>query len=162
MIRYDLVCHRGDRFEAWFRGSADFDEQTAASAIPCPVCGSDDVTKALMAPALRRSRSTNRRAEEPPGARQDNPAHPPSDQSVTASPHPKLAKAIDEVRRLTREIRAQSEDVGRRFPEEARKIHYAETEPRNIIGQASLIEAEELAEEGIGFHALPVLPEDRN
>jgi len=157
MIRYDLVCDHGDRFEAWFRNSDDFEHQAAAGVLVCPACGSPDVVKALMAPAVRRRTA---KAHPAPAIAEAPPNRKPS--SMPVSSDPKLAEAVATLREVAREIRANAEDVGRRFPEEARRIHYAESEPRSIVGQATPQEAKALAEEGIEAFPLPVLPEDLN
>ena len=162
MIRYELVCDKGDRFEAWFRGSGDFDAQAAGGLLSCPACGSTVVEKALMAPSVR---SSKKRASAP-AEQESEPAAPKTElidtARLTAGADPALSKAMDLVRRIAREVRANSEDVGRRFAEEARKIHYRESEPRSIVGEATEAEARELLEEGIEFQPLPILPEERN
>jgi hypothetical protein len=154
VIHYQLVCEKGDRFEAWFRGSADFDLQARSGQVTCPICGTSAVEKALMAPAVRRG------AE----ASTETPKSEPDQDTVrlAAGPDPALADAMEAARRIGREVRQHSEDVGRRFAEEARKIHYRETAPRSIYGEATGEEVKEMLEEGIEFHPLPVLPEERN
>jgi hypothetical protein len=81
---------------------------------------------------------------------------------LAAGPDPALSDAMEMARRISREVKQRSEDVGRRFAEEARKIHYRETAPRSIHGEATGEEVKEMLEEGIEFHPLPVLPEERN
>ena len=157
MIHYQLVCERGDRFEAWFRGSVDFDAQAKAGHVVCPVCGTSAVDKALMAPAIRPS--------EPVGERTIGPLATSENAEtvrLAAGPDPALSDAMELVREIGRSVRANSEDVGRRFAEEARKIHYREAKPRSIYGEATGDEVQELLEEGIEFHQLPVLPKERN
>ncbi|HVV94991.1 MAG TPA: DUF1178 family protein [Hyphomicrobiales bacterium] len=153
MIRYDLVCAGGHRFDGWFRSSGDFDAQAARRLLSCAVCGSGEVTKALMAPAVATGSAA-------PAA---EPASPP------AAPAQEVALVSDEHRRLRRmlvELRAElvkdAVDVGDRFPEEARKIHYGEAEKASIYGRASPEEARRLAEEGVAFHPLPTLPDEQN
>lgn len=160
MIRYRLECDRGDQFEAWFRSSDDYDAQAAAGEIACPECGSISVHKTLMAPSVQTSRRRSKRPAEPPPA--PPAAAPEAPTQFVAGADPALSDAIEAIRRITRHVRANAEDVGRRFPEEARKIHYNEAPARNIIGEANAEEAAELAEEGIAFHPLPALPEDMN
>lgn len=142
MIKYSLCCDSGHAFEGWFSGSADYEKQLASGFLSCPVCDSSSITKTLMAPAV----STARKKEEKQAVALD------------------LARqeAIAKIREAVATIKANAEDVGERFPEEARKIHYGETDARGIVGQASLVEVHELLEEGIEIAPLPVLPEDAN
>lgn len=158
MIHYQLICERGDKFEAWFRGSSDFDMQARAGHVACPACGTTVVKKALMAPAVR---SSDRAApsEQPVPA---DAAERQETVRLAAGPDPALSEAMEIARRISRHVRDNSEDVGRRFAEEARKIHYREAEPRSIYGEATGEEVKELLEEGVEFHPLPVLPEERN
>lgn len=142
MIRYSLSCEKAHEFEGWFSESGDFDRQKSSGYLTCPVCGSGEVSKVLMAPAV----ST---------ARQKDATQALAVSEVQKQAFVKLKEAI-------REIRASSEDVGEKFPEEARKIHYGETEARGIIGQASPVEVKSLIEEGIEIAPLPVLPDDVN
>ena len=136
MIVYDVRCAKAHVFEAWFRNSAAFDEQAAAGEIACPVCGDVAVTKAPMAPAVARSRKTT--------------------QAEAAS----RAEVMAKLRTLRAKVETSSEHVGATFPEEARKIHYGETEPRNIHGDATPAEAKALQEEGVPFSLIPWLPRE--
>ena len=139
MIRYALICEEGHGFEAWF-GSADtYDEQAEAHAILCPACGSAHVEKAPMAPYVAR------RAAE-------RPTPPPAEQP----------KSYAMLRKLRAELTANSDYVGPKFPEEARKIHFEEAPGRAIHGEATADEAQELDEEGVPIFPLPRLPEDQN
>lgn len=153
MIRYDLVCSRGHAFDGWFRDSAAFDEQRAGKAIACAVCGDTEVEKALMAPSIAKG------AQAPAAAPQ--PETPPQPKYV-AGGAPDAARMLELARKLRRHVETHAENVGMRFPEEARRIHYNESEKRSIYGEASPEEAKALKEEGIAFHPLPVLPEDKN
>jgi hypothetical protein len=137
MIRYALSCAEGHDFEAWFGSSEAFDRQAEARSIACPVCGSAGITKAPMAPHVAR------RAPE-----------------ASAQPEPRKSYAM--LRKLRAELTANSDYVGPKFPEEARKIHYDEAEARNIHGEATGEEARDLAAEGIPVFPLPRLPEDQN
>ncbi len=138
MIRYALTCGRGHDFEAWFSSSSDYDIQVEAHAVTCPSCGSADVKKAPMAPAVKRRRTG---AEEPAATRRQTYAF---------------------LKNLRAHLKENAEHVGPAFPEEARKMHYGETEPRSIYGEATREEAEALLEEGIPAVPLPLLPEDHN
>lgn len=142
MIRYSLICDKGHDFEGWFSQSGDFDRQKACGYLSCPACGSLEVSKVLMAPSV----ST---------ARQKEAVHALAVTEAQKTAMAKLKEAITA-------IRANSEDVGERFPEEARKIHYGEAEARGIIGEASLAEVKALVDEGIEIAPLPVLPDDVN
>ncbi len=138
MIKYQLQCDKDHDFAGWFRSSDAFDTQVKRKLIDCPTCGSTKVRKALMAPNV----STSKKKTD-----------------ITPAARDEIAKAMREVRRKVEE---NAEYVGPRFAEEARRIHYKETEEKGIYGEASLSEAEELADEGIDFLPLPVLPEDQN
>ena len=130
MILYELKCPDGHVFEGWFRNSDFYDEQREAGEIACPVCGACDVVKAPMAPRLARS---DKSSLEP-------------------------AERMAALRGLRRAVETKCENVGDRFAEEARKIHYGETDPRDIYGQTSESEADALAEEGIAFGRIPWVP----
>lgn len=172
MIRFTLQCEKEHGFEAWFRSGDDFTAQREKKIVTCPVCGSSSVEKSLMAPNI--GVKGNRKTEAATGTRL--PAKPTSPYGTPEAPaaSPSLAEAAaglpPEVRQhvvtLAREIRDHvrktSDDVGERFAEEARKIHYEESTPRGIYGKASPAEARELLDEGIEVHPLPLLPEDRN
>jgi len=140
VIKYRLQCTHGHEFEGWFASSASYDAQVAAGQLTCPECNSSDVGKSIMAPNV----ATRARPEA----------------SATDDEAP--ARYRNLVREVTRVLAAASEDVGARFPEEARKIHYREVEQRAIRGIASLDEARELVEEGVEIMALPRMPEDTN
>ena len=140
MIKYRLQCTHGHEFEGWFASSASYDAQVAAGQLTCPECNSREVGKSIMAPNVAvRTRS---------------------DAAVPDDEGPSRYRNL--VREVTRVLAAASEDVGARFPEEARKIHYREVEQRAIRGTASLDEARELVEEGVEIMALPRMPEDTN
>ena len=165
MILYNLVCAKGHQFESWFAGSAAYDKQAKRGLVECPVCGSTRVEKALMTPRLARSgKSTSAASETPAPAAASEPA-------VSAAPEAPAPVAVispqeRELRTKLRELREHlvknAENVGQRFPEEARKMHYGEKEHRSIYGTASPDDAKALHEEGIEFAPLPVLPDERN
>ena len=113
-----------------------------------------------MAPAVSASRRDRREGEPVPVAAATSPGE--TSGPVAVGVDPKLARAMEFMQEMTRKVRTASDYVGSRFAEEARKIHYEEAPPRSIYGEATAGEARELAEEGIGFHPLPPLPEDRN
>lgn len=161
MIRYALVCNKGHQFESWFADSAAYDKQAKRKLVSCPVCGSPKVDKAIMAPRLAAGKKRASAMEvssappEGPGATQETPA-------PVAMMSPQEQEFRAKLRELRDHLTKNADDVGPKFPEEARKMHYGETEHRSIYGVASPEEAKELAEEGIEFHPLPVLPEERN
>lgn len=144
MIRYDLICDKGHEFDGWFSDSAAFETQAKRGFVECALCGTTKVQKQLMAPNIG-SKSNKK----------------------TATPQKMAAGPIDpRMQAMMREMRAyveqNSENVGDKFADEARKIHYGETEERGIYGQATRDETTELIEEGIEVHPLPRLPEDGN
>ena len=135
MIVFDLKCASHHVFEAWFRDGATYEAQAAAGEVTCPLCGDTDIAKAPMAPKVARGSGS-----------QDNPEFA------------KAAKAMAWMRAVHDHVEKNFDDVGRKFPEEARKIHHGETEKRNIRGEASADDARELKDEGIEFGVLPRLP----
>ena len=141
MIVFDLLCTRGHAFEGWFASGAEFDRQKASRLVSCPVCDGFDVERR---PSAKVRTAKVRTAKAPAAA----PAPVSAGQDAIAGIPPELLAKLREVVRNT-------EDVGERFPEEARKIHYDEAPPRSIRGKASREEAESLAEEGIDFSQLP-------
>ncbi|MBW3096471.1 DUF1178 family protein [Pseudohoeflea coraliihabitans] len=169
MIRFSLNCEHAHQFEIWFASNDDFDRQRARKLVACPSCGSTNVEKALMAPAIATSRrrgSPGSRASEAgavgAGSDTTKAAGASAPMAVAGAIDPRKAEMIKAVREVVRQVRAQSEDVGDRFPEEARRIHHGEAEERGIIGRASLEDAKALIEEGIEIAPLPTLPEDLN
>lgn len=154
MIRYQLQCENGHGFEGWFASSADHERQATSGLVTCPQCGIAKVSKALMAPSVSTSRKREARASLTGPARL---AALPGDKL-----DPQKAKLVRQMRAIRDELLAGSDNVGNKFPEEARKIHYGESEPRGIVGQASLAEAAELIDEGIVIVPIPELPEERN
>lgn len=142
MIIFELACMHGHRFEGWFASADDFARQSDAAIIRCPVC--DDANVARVPCARVRVGTDGARAETPPVAGPEARA-----EAVAGFPAELVARL--------REIVRNTENVGRRFPEEARKIHYDEVPARPIRGQASREEAEALTEEGIEFASLSSL-----
>ena len=164
MIRYALICDKSHAFESWFANSAAYDRQVKRGLVTCPVCGSAEVEKAIMTPALGRSAKrktiTAPDAAEAATATENPPAAPEKAPVAIVSEHER------ELRRKLKELRdhlvKNADYVGPKFPEEARRIHYGETEHRSIYGEASPEDAKSLHEEGIEFHPLPTLPDERN
>jgi hypothetical protein len=164
MIRYSLVCEKNHAFDIWFKNSADYDKQSKRGLVSCPQCGSEKVEKALMAPSLGRGTRKGRRPaapELPPAAEVPAPATPePKTPVAMVSPQEREFRA--KLKELRDHLTKNAENVGAKFPEEARKMHYGEKEHRSIYGEASPKDAKELFDEGIEFHPLPVLPDEHN
>jgi hypothetical protein len=158
MIHYALVCDQGHGFESWFQDSAAFDKQTKRGLVTCPHCGSAKVEKAVMAPRIAGAKKRARPAE--PAAAAAAAAAPEKAPVAMLSPQEQEFRA--KLKELRDHITKNADHVGSKFPEEARKMHYGETAHRSIYGEASPDEAKELAEEGIEFHPLPILPDERN
>lgn len=154
MIRYTLRCEKGHAFESWFQSSAAYESQEKRHLVNCPSCGSDKIERAIMAP-----RVVSKKGRE---------AAAPAAPVETAGPEatPLLMAQEVELRAKIRELRdhivKNADNVGERFPNEARKMHYGDIEHRPIYGEASPEEARSLIEEGVEVSPLPVLPDDRN
>lgn len=165
MIAFDLRCQSAHVFEAWFGTSADYEDQKARGLLSCPVCGDMHITKAIMAPNV--ARKGNQPAPQP-AAPVDAPASPSPAQKadvpavLAAKPSEtlpqevaeKLFTAMEQVREV---VEKNCDYVGTDFAEEARKIHYGESDERGIYGEATQDEAEDLLDEGIDIAALPYL-----
>jgi hypothetical protein len=134
----NLQCARGHGFEGWFASHEAFDTQLASGLVECPICSDTGITKLLAAPRL------NLGSAKPS-------AQAPALQSTENSPEARWMRAV-------REVMAQTEDVGERFVDEARKMHYGEAEERGIRGQATREQAQNLIDEGISVFSLPVPP----
>lgn len=141
MISFSIVCENDHDFEAWFRNSDDFDAQRRRKLIACPACGSPKVEKALMAPAV----STGRRKEK-----------------MALAIGTEQRKAMAKLKELTEKLKQGADYVGDKFADEARKIHFGETEARGIYGEATVDEARSLHEDGVEFLPLPNIPDEQN
>jgi hypothetical protein len=130
MILYDLRCSQDHGFEGWFRESKAYDSQRRAGRVVCPMCGDKKVRKAPMAPRLAKARKG-----------------------------PSEAEMMSTLRQMRRQVETNCDYVGERFAEEARKIHYGETEKkRGIYGEASESDSKDLADEGIEVNRIPWVP----
>jgi hypothetical protein len=139
MIKYKLSCAAGCVFEGWFRSSEDFEGQARDGLLECPYCASNEVARAIMAPAIVRG---------------GKPA-PPEREARLAQ----MREAMTDAARRARDyVEKNFDNVGERFPEEARRIHYGETKSRDIFGEATGAEAKELVEEGVAIAPLPPVP----
>lgn len=142
MISFNLCCDRNHEFEGWFSSSSDFDFQLENGFVTCPTCESATVAKSLMAPTVSTARKKEKLALA--GAQAASQISP------------------EDLKKFREKLTEGSEDVGRQFPEEARKIHYGETEARSIHGEADKNEVESLLEEGVSIIPIPGCPEDAN
>lgn len=151
MIKYQLHCDKGHNFEAWFSSSDAFEKQKKRGLVECAHCGSIKVDRAIMAPNV---------------ARTDNHSKNLPQAWVTESAPALMSPEEQELRQKLAELRAElikdADDVGENFAEEARKIHFGETELRRIYGRATLDDARELIEDGIGVLPLPPSPDEGN
>ena len=154
MIRYSLQCERGHAFESWFQSSSAYESQEKRKLVTCPACGSAKVERAIMAPQIVSKKG------------RDIAAPAPSTEVTAPSATPLLMAQERELRAKLKELRdhivKNADNVGERFPNEARKMHYGDIEHRPIYGEASPDEARSLIEEGVEVSPLPVLPDDRN
>jgi hypothetical protein len=138
MIKYALLCADGHEFEGWFSSSNGYERQAEAGQIACPVCGGDKVSKGMMAPNIATS-------EKRDGG---------------GSPAPR--EVVEMLRAVRQHVVENADYVGPRFAEEARKIHFGETEPRGIYGEATVTEARALLDDGVEVCPLPKLPDEQN
>jgi hypothetical protein len=142
VIKFSLQCDEGHDFEAWFRDNGDFETQKKRGFLECPTCGSTHVSKALMAPNV----ATARKREE----------------VAVATGNAVQREVMAKLHEMARAVKKDGEDVGERFPEEARKIHYGEADARGIYGKATPDEVSSLLDEGVEILPLPDLPEELN
>jgi len=165
MIRYALACAQGHSFESWFQNSAAYDKQKKRGLVSCPICGDRKIEKTIMSPRLA---GTHRRGRAAPSATAPAPASdaPAPVSEASKAPVVMMSPQEREFRQKLRELREHltknADYVGQKFPQEARKMHYGEIDHRSIYGEASPQDAKDLHEEGIEFHPLPVLPDERN
>lgn len=134
MILYQLKCTEGHQFEGWFKDAATYDDQSAAGDVSCPYCGGNRISKAPMAPRLAKG-------AQKPGAVEEQ-ARKVANQIMQAA------------EKLRQHVEENCDYVGEKFADEARKIHYGETDPHGIYGTATDDEASELNDEGIEFHQM--------
>jgi hypothetical protein len=160
MIRYSLRCERGHAFESWFQSSSAYESQEKRKLVNCPSCGSAKVERAIMAPQIVSKKGRDIAA--PVSA----PAPAPATEVTAPASTPLMMAQERELRAKLKELRdhivKNADNVGERFPNEARKMHYGDIEHRPIYGEASPDEARSLIDEGVEVSPLPVLPEDRN
>ncbi len=131
MIRYNLICEHDHEFEGWFASMSDYDEQAGSTRLSCPTCASTKIEKAIMAPAVKTARKSEARSEQ-------------------------AAKAMSAVAaKIRQEIDTNCDNVGDKFAEEARAIHYGEKPERGIYGSVTPEDSSALKEEGITAQPLP-------
>ncbi len=149
MIRYALFCDNGHDFESWFPSSTAYEEQRERGFITCPFCNSPKVDKQIMAPAVAKAETA---------VLESSQTSPPQ-MTLLSEKEQQLRMAL---KALRQHVEQNAENVGERFPEEARRMHDGEIEARSIYGQASFEETKALIEEGIDILPLPSLPDDKN
>jgi hypothetical protein len=145
VIKYRLGCQAGHEFESWFRAIDDYDAQSRSGMIACPTCGSTEISKQPMAPAVVTGRNKKRPA-----------------QAAKSAPEGDASSTLGQIRAFKQSIIENCEDVGPRFADEARKIHFGEAHERNIRGISTPEDARRLVEDEVPFGILPPLPEDLN
>jgi hypothetical protein len=171
MIHYNLRCAKGHAFESWFQSSSAYEAQEKRKLINCPVCGSTKVERAIMAPRIvskksRDAKSSENKSSENKSSDQLPVPAPATEVTPPSSPTPLLMAQEAELRAKLKELRdhivKNADNVGEKFPNEARKMHYGDIEHRPIYGEATPDEAKALIDEGVEVMPLPALPEDRN
>lgn len=155
MIRYALRCDHGHAFESWFQSSAAYDSQHKRGLVACPTCNSTKVEKAIMAPRIAR-KGKSKSAPDPVAA----PAEDTASTSLVMAPQER--ELLSKLKELRDHVLKNADNVGNKFPDEARKMHYGDIEHRAIYGEATTEEARALIDEGVEVAPLPVLPSDRN
>lgn len=177
MIVFDLQCGNGHIFEGWFGSSGDFTDQSARGLLSCPICGAEDVTKAVMAPAIgaksnqiaSEQRLKHIKAEETAGSSDDKAAQPPALPADTAN-HPvatmqNMKEALHALAKAQEKALEKSHYVGKAFAETARAMHYGERDSAPVHGETSPEDARALLDEGIEIAPLPLpvrQPEQEN
>lgn len=153
----DLQCRQGHSFEGWFGSQDDYDAQRARGLVTCPMCNDSEITKKLSAPRLNLGHGKASALALNEAAPSDvAPAAAPSSALAPSTGTNPVVQMQAALMNMVRHVMANTEDVGTRFAEEARKIHYGEREERNIRGQATREETEALLDEGIDVLPLPV------
>lgn len=162
MIRYDLQCPASHEFDGWFKDSEAFAKLAKAGLVECPACGATEISKRLMAPAVKKAPGVKGRPERLPAAPARAPATPapaePSPAAGRAMAGPVPAQVIAVLQRMRAEVEKHCDYVGKDFAEEARKIHRGESDRKGIYGETSEAEAEALRDEGVEIAAIPWVP----
>lgn len=155
MIRYALRCERGHDFESWFQSSSAYDSQRKRGLVTCPMCDSTKVEKAIMAPRLATKGKSKQATPQATSAVEES-----GSSSLVMAPQER--ELITKLKELRDHVLKNADNVGTKFPDEARKMHYGDIEHRAIYGEASAEEAKALVDEGIEVAPLPIFPDDRN
>jgi len=158
MIHYHMHCERGNALKSWFQNPSVYKAREKRKLVSCPSCGSTKVERAIMAPQIVSKKGREIAAPAPAPAAATEVAAPASTPLLMAQERELRAK----LKELRDHIVKNADNVGERFPTEARKMHYGDIEHRPIYGEASPDEARALVEEGVEGTPLPVLPDDRN
>lgn len=148
MIVFDLICAQDHVFEAWFGSSKDYETQKAQGLLHCPMCGDEKISKAVMAPSVGRKGNQASTGETTPKNA--------GEQMATGSAKDMMAI----MSKLQNYVETNFENVGKKFPEEARKIHFGETEERGIYGEASAEETKALLDDGVDIFPMPKAPKE--
>ena len=159
MIHYNLRCEKGHAFESWFQSSSAYEAQEKRKLVNCPVCGSAKVERGIMAPQIVSKRGRESAEAAPATATTTEVAAPAASTPLLMAQERELRAKLKELRE---HIVKNADNVGERFPNEARKMHYGDIEHRPIYGEASPEEARALIDEGVEVTPMPVLPDDRN
>lgn len=153
MIHYQLRCSQDHQFDGWFKDSAGFDRQAGAGLVECPQCGDTRVNRALMAPALGKTRQVVNTVGKHEAPVMDKPDAPPM---VAGAVLPDHVRAM--LQRMRAEVERNCDNVGPAFADEARRIHRGESKRRGIYGDSTPEQAEALADEGIEVARMPWVP----
>lgn len=153
----DLQCSQGHRFEGWFASADDFESQMSRKLVSCPVCTASEITRLPSAPRLNLSGAMQAKDDAPAPAEQPVPSRQAGKEAAPelAQPGAQLREFEARAMRMLREVLDKTENVGPRFAEEARRIHYNEAPARNIRGVATPEDTRALLEEGIDVVPLP-------
>jgi hypothetical protein len=158
MILYRLRCSKGHEFDSWFKDSKTYERQEKKSLVGCAVCGDAKVTRALMAPRLGTKGNKKASAVPAASAPAPAPAQQAAEQKMAALAQHMPKELREALLKVRAEVEKNCEHVGDKFAEEARKIHYGESDKRGIYGETTEEEAQALAEEGIEVGRLPWIP----
>ncbi|SCA56075.1 conserved hypothetical protein [Candidatus Terasakiella magnetica] len=157
MICYQLLCEHDHEFEAWFRDSTAFDEQAAHGEVQCPFCGNDQIRKAVMSPAVASAKDVQVRTSADQKTAIEAAEKAASDMRSGADPQEAAQTFMEVVSKLQKHVENTCDYVGEDFAEEARAIHSGDAEMRDIYGEATSEETEELRDEGIEVISIPKL-----
>ena len=168
MIKYTLKCQNNHVFDGWFPNSIAFDDQNDMGLISCPSCGDTKIEKTLMAPSVTGTKKQSESTELLDSEASTPPQQTESELMPTTIPEPlvhgneTMQAVVEKMRELRSWVEANTENVGDKFADKARKMHFGEEDRQGIIGKATFEEAQELIDDGIDFLPLPALPEDNN